>query len=82
MFKEASTDTSKLLAVDVFLPIITDFDAMNAVYDAENPLDRTCVEASPADPDLRGNDGSRSALNSGQAEGTRARLPTDLEPRP
>ena len=31
---EAGTDKSKLLAVNVFLPHISDFDAMNAVYDA------------------------------------------------
>lgn len=57
LLKEAGTDRSKLLAVNVFLPNITDFDAMNAVYDAwidrDNPPARACVEARLADPDLR-----------------------------
>lgn len=57
LLKEAGTDRSKLLAVNVFLPAIVDFDAMNAVYDAwidtENPPARACVEARLADPDLR-----------------------------
>lgn len=57
LLKEAGTDKSKLLAVNVFLPNIADFDAMNAVYDAwidpENPPARACVEARLADPDLR-----------------------------
>ncbi len=33
LLKEAGTDKSKLVAVNVFLPQIGDFDAMNAVYD-------------------------------------------------
>lgn len=57
LLEEAGTDRSKLLAVNVFLPDIADFDAMNAVYDAwidcENPPARACVEARLADPDLR-----------------------------
>ena len=48
---------SDLLAVNVFLPHITDFDAMNRVYDAwvdtANLPARACVEARLADPDLR-----------------------------
>lgn len=57
LLKEAGTDKSKLLAVNIFLPAIGDFDAMNAVYDAwidpENPPARACVEARLAIPDLR-----------------------------
>ena len=57
LLKEAGTDHSKLLAVNVFLPAIVDFDAMNGVYDAwidaDNPPARACGEARLADPDLR-----------------------------
>ena len=57
LLKEVGTDKSNLLAVNVFLPHITDFDAMNRVYDAwidkANPPARACVEARLADPDLR-----------------------------
>ena len=57
LLKEAGTDKSKLLAVNIFLPAIGDFDAMNAIYDAwidpENPPARACVEARLAIPDLR-----------------------------
>ncbi|TCM64532.1 RidA family protein [Rhizobium sp. BK068] len=57
LLKEAGTDKSKLLAVNIFLPNISDFDAMNTVYDAwldpENPAARACIEARLADPDLR-----------------------------
>jgi enamine deaminase RidA (YjgF/YER057c/UK114 family) len=57
LLKEAGTDKSRLLAVNVFLPAIVDFDAMNGVYDAwidpANPPARACVEARLADPDLR-----------------------------
>jgi enamine deaminase RidA (YjgF/YER057c/UK114 family) len=57
LLKEAGTDKSKLVAVNVFLPQIGDFDAMNAVYDRwidpANPPARACVEARLADPDLR-----------------------------
>ena len=57
LLKEAGTDKSNLLAVTVFLPHITDFDAMNRVYDAwvdkTNPPARACIEARLADPDLR-----------------------------
>ncbi|CAN0655307.1 RidA family protein [Nitratireductor aquimarinus] len=57
LLAEAGTDRSKLVAVNVFLPAIIDFDAMNSVYDAwidpENPPARACVEARLADPDLR-----------------------------
>jgi enamine deaminase RidA (YjgF/YER057c/UK114 family) len=57
LLKEAGTDKSKLLAVNVFLPAIADFEAMNSVYDKwidrTNPPARACVEARLADPDLR-----------------------------
>ena len=57
LLTEAGTSKAKLVAVNVFLPHITDFDAMNEVYDAwldpANPPARACVEARLADPDLR-----------------------------
>jgi enamine deaminase RidA (YjgF/YER057c/UK114 family) len=57
LLAEAGTDKSRLLAVNVFLPAITDFEAMNSVYDnwidEDNPPARACVEARLADPDLR-----------------------------
>jgi enamine deaminase RidA (YjgF/YER057c/UK114 family) len=57
LLQEAGTDKSRLIAVNVFLPAIADFEAMNGVYDAwidkENPPARACVEARLADPDLR-----------------------------
>ena len=57
LLAEAGSDKSRLLAVNVFLPSIADFDAMNRVYDAwidpANPPARACVEARLADPDLR-----------------------------
>lgn len=57
LLEEAGTSRSRLVAVNVFLPQIGDFEAMNAVYDAwidpENPPARACVEARLADPDLR-----------------------------
>lgn len=57
LLQQAGTDRSKLLAVNVFLPAIVDFEAMNGVYDAwidiANPPARACVEARLADPDLR-----------------------------
>jgi enamine deaminase RidA (YjgF/YER057c/UK114 family) len=57
LLAEAGGQKSKLLAVNVFLPHIADFDAMNKVYDAwvdsANPPARACVEARLADPDLR-----------------------------
>jgi enamine deaminase RidA (YjgF/YER057c/UK114 family) len=57
LLEAAGTDRSSLLAVNVFLPHITDFDAMNSVYDAwidkANPPARACTEARLADPNLR-----------------------------
>jgi enamine deaminase RidA (YjgF/YER057c/UK114 family) len=54
---EADSSKSKLLSVYVYLPHITDFEAMNEVYDAwidpQNPPARACTEARLADPDLR-----------------------------
>ena len=53
----AGTSKSKLLALNVFLPHISDFEAMNGVYrewiDPARPPARACVEARLADPDLR-----------------------------
>jgi enamine deaminase RidA (YjgF/YER057c/UK114 family) len=57
LLAEAGTDKSKLVAVNVFLPQIGDFEAMNQIYDAwidpASPPARACVEARLADPDLR-----------------------------
>jgi enamine deaminase RidA (YjgF/YER057c/UK114 family) len=57
LLAEAGSDRSRLVAVNVFLPHIADFEAMNGVYDAwidpQNPAARACVEARLADPDLR-----------------------------
>lgn len=57
LLAEAGSSKSKLVAVNVFLPHIVDFDAMNAVYDRwidpAHPAARACVEARLADPDLR-----------------------------
>lgn len=57
LLAEAGSDKSKLIAINVFLSSIADFDRLNAVYDAwvdkANPPARACVEARLADPDLR-----------------------------
>ena len=57
LLAEAGTNKSKLVAVNIFLPQIGDFDAMNRIYDAwvdpERVPARACVEARLADPDLR-----------------------------
>jgi len=57
LLAEAGTSKSKLVAVNIFLPHITDFEAMNKIYDAwvdpERLPARACVEARLADPDLR-----------------------------
>jgi enamine deaminase RidA (YjgF/YER057c/UK114 family) len=57
LLSEAGTSKSKLVAVNIFLPHITDFEAMNLVYDAwvdpDRPPARACVEARLADPNLR-----------------------------
>ncbi|MBN9304763.1 MAG: hypothetical protein BGO82_11350 [Devosia sp. 67-54] len=57
LLQAAGTDKSKLLSVNVFLPAIVDFDAMNSVYDRwidpQNPPVRACVEARLAVADLR-----------------------------
>lgn len=57
LLKEAGTDRSKLVAVNVFLVNIADFGAMNSVYDTwidpQNPPARACIEARLANPDLR-----------------------------
>lgn len=57
LLAEAGTSKSRLVAVNVFLLQIGDFEAMNAIYDAwVDPAHlpaRACVEARLADPDLR-----------------------------
>jgi enamine deaminase RidA (YjgF/YER057c/UK114 family) len=57
LLAEAGTNKSKLVAVNIFLPQIGDFEAMNRIYDAwvdpERLPARACVEARLADPDLR-----------------------------
>lgn len=57
LLAEAGTNKSKLVAVNIFLPHICDFETMNRIYDAwvdpERLPARACVEARLADPDLR-----------------------------
>jgi Putative translation initiation inhibitor, yjgF family len=57
LLAEAGATKSDLVNVTVLLPHITDFDKMNAVYDAwidpANPPSRACYEARLADPELR-----------------------------
>lgn len=57
LLAEAGTSRSKLIAVNVFLPQIGDFESMNGIYDAwvdpQRLPARACVEARLADPDLR-----------------------------
>lgn len=54
---EVGSGKSKLLSINIYLPNIADFDAMNSVYDAwvdkDNPPVRACIEARLANPDLR-----------------------------
>lgn len=57
LLARAGTDKSKLLSLTVYLPNMTDFAAMNAVYDTwvdtANLPARATVEARLASPDLR-----------------------------
>jgi enamine deaminase RidA (YjgF/YER057c/UK114 family) len=57
LLQEAGSDKSKLLSLTVYLPNISDFAAMNAVYDTwvdtANLPARATVEARLAAPDLR-----------------------------
>ena len=57
LLTEVGATKSDLVNVTVLLPQITDFDDMNAVYDAwidpANPPARACYEARLADPELR-----------------------------
>ena len=57
LLAEAGTNKSRLITVNIFLPQIGDFEAMNRIYDAwvvpERLPARACVEARLADPDLR-----------------------------
>ena len=57
LLAEAGTDKTQVTHVYVWLPDITDFDAMNSVYDAwvapgHQPA-RACVEARLANPRLK-----------------------------
>lgn len=53
----AGSDKTKILMTTIWLPDISDFDAMNAVYDAWTPQGHTsaraCVESKLARDDLR-----------------------------
>ncbi|MGQ3292264.1 MAG: Rid family hydrolase, partial [Shinella sp.] len=55
--QQAGSSRSKLAMVNIFLPNIMDFDAMNAVYDAWLDLPvapaRATIEARLANPSLR-----------------------------
>ena len=57
LLAEAGSEKAKLVAVNVFLSNISDFDGMNSVYDSwvdrTNAPARACIEARLADPDLR-----------------------------
>lgn len=57
LLAKAGTDKSRVLSATVYLPNMTDFAAMNEVWDAwVSPGDapaRACVEARLAAPDLR-----------------------------
>ncbi|MFV0474003.1 MAG: RidA family protein [Pikeienuella sp.] len=49
LLKQAGTDRSRILSINVWLANMVDFDAMNAVYDAwvdkANPPTRACVQS-------------------------------------
>jgi len=57
LLKEAGTDKSKLLMVNIYLPNMADFAAMNSVWDSwvdkNNLPARATVETRLADPNLR-----------------------------
>lgn len=57
LLKEAGSDKSKLLMVNIYLPNMADFAAMNVAYDAwvdkQNLPARATVETRLADPNLR-----------------------------
>ena len=57
LLEEAGTDKSKLLMVNIYLPNMADFAAMNGAYDAwvdkANLPARATIEARLADPNLR-----------------------------
>ena len=57
LLKDAGADKSKLLMVNIYLPNMADFAAMNVAYDAwvdkNNLPARATVEARLADPNLR-----------------------------
>ncbi|CAN7637497.1 RidA family protein [Brucella pseudogrignonensis] len=57
LLAEAGTGKESLISAQIWLPDITDFDAMNAVWDnwvaKDNPPARACVESRLADPRLK-----------------------------
>ena len=57
LLSEAGSNKQKLVCVNIYLAHITDFDAMNKVYDnwidAQHPPARVCTEARMADPSIR-----------------------------
>ena len=67
LLAKAGSDKSRLLAVDVFLPAIGDFDAMNRVYDA-------CGPGQPAGARLRRGPPGRSRPARGNDRHRRAAL--------
>ena len=77
LLAKAGSDKSRLLAVDVFLPAIGDFDAMNRVYDAwvdpANPPARALRRGPPGrSRPARGNDRHRRAALSAAPSTPRA----------
>jgi len=57
LLEQAGSDRSKLLMVTIYLADLTDYDAMNAVWDAWVPEGhaptRACVQARLANPGFR-----------------------------
>lgn len=67
LLEEAGSSRGELLSVNVYLPHIIDFDAMNSIYDnwvdPNAPPARACVEARLADPRLRVEISAIAAVN-------------------
>ena len=67
LLAEAGTDKSKLLMVNIYLPNMADFAAMNSAYDAwvdkANLPARATIEARLADPNLRVEISATAALD-------------------
>ncbi len=57
LLRKAGVDRSRLLSATIWLADISDFDEMNAVWDAwidpRNPPARACVEAKLATPEFK-----------------------------